>query len=77
MTSVFKRIGRYSTTHKGFVSGFILPIWVKSLADDLTHTGSSNFVLKLYDLKNLSAIEKSNPKGFLGSPQTKDWLPNL
>jgi hypothetical protein len=37
----------------------------------ITHAGNSIFVLILYDLKNLSIIKNSDPKGFFGRSVTR------
>jgi hypothetical protein len=40
--------------HEQYVNPFVLPIWSNNKIDECTHAGNSNFVFRLYDLKNLS-----------------------
>jgi hypothetical protein len=43
----------------------------------ITHAGNSNFVFGLYDLKNLSTIKNSDPKGLFGRSVTRNCRKTL
>jgi hypothetical protein len=64
-------IGWNSTTHEKYVNALNSTHLDKKIFQMSTHTGNSNFVFRLYDLKNLS-IDIDRPAGFSSQPRRSD-----